>query len=296
VTGRPERFETFVPALGIWFSVSVYSPQRGEFVAVFDNITDRKRAEREVQELNRELERRVQVRTAELEVANEELEAFSYSVSHDLRAPLRAIDGFSRVLEEEFGPHLDDEGRHLVEVVRSNTRRMAQLIDDLLAFSRAARRDLRPVPVDMAAFAREAVDEQAPAAERGRYAFDVSDLPNVRGDPAMLRQVWANLLSNAVKFSRTKEAPLVEVFGAMDGGNAVYHVRDNGVGFDMRHANKLFGVFQRLHSAQEFEGTGVGLALVQRIVRRHGGHVWAEGVVGEGATFSFAIPTAGGGR
>jgi PAS domain S-box-containing protein len=295
-TGRPDRFETFVGALGIWFAVSAYSPQRGRFVAIFDNITDRRKAESEVQELNRELEARVQARTAELQAANEELEAFSYSVSHDLRAPLRAIDGFSRVLVEEFGPRIDDEGRRLLGVIRANTQRMSQLIDDLLAFSRVGRHGMQRAPVDMAAFAREAFGEQLPEAARARVTLNVGALPNVDGDPAMLRQVWANLLSNAVKFSAPKEKPVIEVFGEVDGEDAVYHVRDNGVGFDMQYADKLFGVFQRLHTTREFAGTGVGLALVQRIVQRHGGRVWAEGAVGEGATFSFALPSQGGRR
>jgi len=265
-------------------------------MSVAMDVTDRRRAEEEVRRLNEELEERVRQRTAQLEEANAELEAFSYSISHDLRAPLRAIDGFSRVLEEEYGPRVEDEGRRLLGVIRANTRRMAQLIDDLLAFSRLGRRGMQSVPVEMAAFVRDVFEEQVPEEARSRYSLTITELPNVRGDAAMLRQVWANLLSNAAKFSAPKEKPVIEVSGEIDGADAVYHVRDNGVGFDMEYADKLFGVFQRLHSIRDFEGTGVGLALVQRIVRRHGGRVWAEGAVGEGATFSFTLPIQGGPR
>jgi PAS domain S-box-containing protein len=298
-TGQPENQPASVyrdERIEGWRENYVFKLPSGELVAVYDDVTARKRAEKEVQDLNRELEARVQARTAELRAANEELEAFSYSVSHDLRAPLRAIDGFSRVMDEEYGRGLDEEGRRLLGVIRANTQRMSQLIDDLLAFSRAGRHRMQRAPVDMAALAREAFGEQLPEAARARVTLNVGALPNVDGDPAMLRQVWANLLSNAVKFSAPKEKPVIEVFGEVDGEDAVYHVRDNGVGFDMQYADKLFGVFQRLHSTGEFEGTGVGLALVQRIVQRHGGRVWAEGTVGEGATFSFALPSQGGRR
>ncbi len=249
---------------------------------MFD-ITDLKRARLETAR-----------RAAELEAANSELEAFSYSVSHDLRAPLRAIDGFSRIVEEEYGGRLDDEGRRLLRVVRDNTHRMGQLIDDLLAFSRSARHPLQPLPIDMGALARSVWEELTPPEARTRCEFTVGALPVAVGDAAMMRQVWTNLLSNAVKFTRPAERPAIAVSGRTDGREVIYTVSDNGVGFDMTYAGKLFGVFQRLHPGREFEGTGVGLALVQRIVHRHGGRVWADGAVGKGATFSFALPAPGG--
>ena len=258
------------------------------------DMTERKHAEQAVREANDLLEARVADRTAELEAANAELEAFSYSVSHDLRAPLRSIDGFSRIVEEEYGSSLDDEGRRLLRVVRDSTHKMAQLIDDLLGFSRSARHPLQPSRIDMGALARSVWEELTPAEARERCEFTVGALPEAVGDAAMIRQVWANLLANAVKFARSAEHPAITVNGRVDGREVVYTVSDNGVGFDMTYAGKLFGVFQRLHPAREFEGTGVGLALVQRIVHRHGGRVWAEGAVGKGATFSFALPAPGG--
>jgi signal transduction histidine kinase len=238
-----------------------------------------------------ELEQRVRERTAELEAANKELESFSYSVSHDLRAPLRAVDGFARMLEEDHAAQLDHEGRRRVAVIRDNSRHMGQLIDDLLAFSRLGRQALRPADVDMAALAREVI------AELGAHenaVVRVEPVPAARGDRALLKQVWANLLSNALKYSSKREAPEVEVSGASEGGQLVYRVRDNGAGFDMRYVDKLFGVFQRLHRSDEFPGTGVGLAIVQRVVARHGGRVWAEGEVGVGARFFFSLPAGDG--
>jgi light-regulated signal transduction histidine kinase (bacteriophytochrome) len=233
-----------------------------------------------------ELEQRVRERTAQLEGVNRELESFSYSVSHDLRAPLRAVDGYALMLEEDFAPRLDDEGRRLLGVVRKEARRMGQLIDDLLEFSRMGRQPPVKREVDMTALAREVVEEM-----RGeRPAAAVGALPPAGADPAMLRQVWVNLIGNAYKYSAKRGDACVEVGGRREGAENVYWVRDNGAGFDMKYAAKLFGVFQRLHRADEFSGTGVGLAIVQRVVSRHGGRVWAEGRPGEGACFYFTLP------
>jgi signal transduction histidine kinase len=234
---------------------------------------------------------------ADLTASNRELDAFSYSVSHDLRAPLRAIDGFSRILLEDYAERLDDEGRRLLGVVRGSAQRMGQLIDDLLALSRAGRTEMARTPTDMTALAGAVFAELTlDRTEGARVELRLGDLPPAAVDPALIRQVWTNLLGNAIKYTRPREHGVVEVTGDPEGDRLVYRVRDNGVGFDMELAGKLFGVFQRLHSAQEFEGTGVGLALVKRIVGRHGGEVWAEGRVGEGATFGFWLPRRPGDR
>lgn len=231
--------------------------------------------------------RRLKDARALLQEANGELESFSYSVSHDLRAPLRAIDGFSRILEEDHAHQLDAEGKRFLGVIRENTRRMGRLIDDLLAFSRLSRKDMGASVVDMAALARAAALE-AREAEKGRSVeVTVGPLPPARGDEAMLRQLWVNLLSNAFKFTRPVARPAVEIGWRAEEG--AYFVKDNGVGFDMKYRDKLFTVFQRLHPREEFEGTGVGLALVQRIARRHGGRVWADAPAGGGAVFFFTL-------
>ncbi len=418
LTGRPEKLETYVKGVEDWYSIAVYSPEREHFVAVFDVITERKAAERAVQEANELLELRIAQRTAELREAtsynrslieagidplmtigregrildvneatvratgvpredlvgsdfldyfteperaregysqvfregtvrdfelqlrhrsgrttpvevnasvyrdpdgkvlggvaaardisarkqfearlgeaNRELEAFSYSVSHELRAPLRAIDGFSALIGEAHVGQLDEEGRRLFERMRWNAQRMGQLIDDLLTFARTGRTDLVFQAEDMAHAARTAFVQVVPeSGARSRISFSVGRLPEAFGDAALLRRVWENLLSNAVKFSSTRDRPEIRVEGRVERNEAVYCVRDNGVGFDMEHAGKLFGVFHRLHRTNEFEGTGVGLALVRRIVLRHGGRVWAEGELDQGATFSFALPVRG---
>lgn len=228
-------------------------------------------------------------RTTQLEAANKELEAFSYSVSHDLRAPLRAIDGFSRVLLEDHSDKLDSEATRLLNIVRDNTQKMGQLIEDLLNLSRLGRKQMEMSEIDMAKHAKSVFDELKATTPERAIQLDIKTLPIAHGDKSMIRQVFVNLLSNAIKFTRLKEKAVIEIGSRTQGNENVYYIKDNGVGFDMLYLNKLFGVFQRLHSAEEFDGTGVGLAIVQRIIHRHGGRAWAEGKVNEGATFYFTL-------
>ncbi len=276
-----------------------------QFIGIAINVTESKRVEEEIRKLNAELEQRVVERTAQLEIANKELEAFAYSISHDLKAPLRAVDGYAQILIEDHAVRLDDEGRRVCEVITNNARRMGKLIDDLLAFSRTGRAEINPVSVDMATLANSIFFELTTPEERERIDFHVAPLPRAIGDPTLLRQVWMNLLGNAVKFSAKKERAVIEVGCAVTPPTTmatsvsseiikgkpavVYFIRDNGAGFDMAYVGKLFAVFQRLHSAKEYEGTGVGLAIVQRIVQRHGGRIWAEGEPGKGAIFHFTL-------
>ncbi|MDI6616481.1 MAG: ATP-binding protein, partial [Syntrophaceae bacterium] len=229
-----------------------------------------------------ELEQRVKERTAQLE-------AFSYSVSHDLRAPLRALSGYTQILIDDYSPVLDDEGKRVCGVISDSARNMGALIDDLLAFSRISRAAIRVSPVDMAGMIESIFLEATTAEERKRIDLQIGRLPPAQGDPVMLRHVWTNLLENAIKFSSKKKRAVIKVSTRRRGAETVYTVRDNGAGFDMQYAGKLFGVFQRLHSVKEFEGTGIGLAIVRSIIERHGGQVWAEGRVGKGATFHFTL-------
>jgi signal transduction histidine kinase len=246
----------------------------------------------EIQKLNGELEQRVKERTAQLEMMVKELEAFTYSISDDMRGPLRAIDGFSRVLMEEYPDKMDSEGKRLLNIIRSNARSMGELIEGLLTFSHLGRRPLDQADINMEELAKSVFDEVQAAYKERQVVLELQGLPPAFGDRAMIRQVLYNLISNAFKFTRPKDNPSVEIGFAEGGNQHTYYVRDNGVGFDMQYSQKLFGVFQRLHSVEEFEGTGVGLALVQRIVLRHGGRVWAEGKINEGSTFYFSLPKA----
>ncbi len=265
------------------------SKLKESYTGLKKEITERKRAEEKIQRLNRELEHRL----IEIRAANKELEAFSYSVSHDLRTPLRAIDGFSQILLEDYPDKLDREGRRVLSVIRDNTGRMGKLIEDLLTLSRLGRKEMGKTKINMEKLTRGVFEELKGVTPEGKLRMKMNDLPPAGGDESLIREVLVNLLSNAVKFSKNEKSPVIEVGGTLEDNENIYYVKDNGVGFDMKYRDKLFGVFQRLHSQQEFKGTGVGLAIVQRIIHRHGGRVWAEGKVNKGATFYFTLPRKG---
>jgi len=270
--------------LDVWLVITKLMDDAGKSIGIASterDITARKRKE-EILKLN-----------AELEAANKELEAFAFSVSHDLRAPLRAIDGFAKILVEDFPSQLGDEGKRLCSILSDNARKMGKLIDDLLAFSRLGRTVIQFSRIDMGTLANSILHELTTPESRARIDFQVESAPEAFGDPTLIRQVWMNLLSNAVKFTSKRERAVIKMRGELREDEIIYSVQDNGAGFDMKYIDKLFGVFQRLHSTREFEGTGVGLAIIQRIIHRHGGRVWAEGKVGEGAVFYFALRAKG---
>ncbi len=240
---------------------------------------------KEILDLNAALEKSVM----ELQVANKELEAFTYSVSHDLRAPLRAIHGYTKIISDEYSPTMEDEGKKMMESVMKNAKKMGQLIDDLLAFSKIGKKELNIAPINMTELAKNALQDLKNSLPPFSTKIKVQDLPQAMGDYNLMNLLFTNLISNAIKYSSQKKQAEVEIGSETQNNRIVYYVKDNGAGFDMKYYDKLFGVFQRLHSAEEFEGTGVGLALVKRIISRHGGNIWAEGKLDEGATFYFSL-------
>jgi light-regulated signal transduction histidine kinase (bacteriophytochrome) len=259
-------------------------------ISIVRDITEQRNAEEEIRNLNVALEHRVRARTVELEEAVRELESFSYSVSHDLRSPLRAIAGYAKVIEEDYAQQIGAEGRGQLDRIVSNAIRMGEIIDDLLDFARIGRAELKRAPIDMAGLVREVLAELPEAGSGRKIDVRIKTMPTAHADRSLIRQIWSNLLSNALKFTRLCEQAVIEIGGSVEAGEAHFYVRDNGAGFDMAYADKLFHVFQRLHRDTAFEGTGVGLAIVARVVQRHGGRVWAEGVPEQGATFHFTLP------
>ncbi len=288
---RENEADTVSKATFLLLPIAVFLSLTLLSVALFflnAGVSEQAQAEKEIRRLNTSLEQRVAERNAELDAAKKELEAFSYSVSHDLRAPLRAVDGFSQSVLEDYGAQLPPEGRHDLQTIREGAQRMGTLIDDLLTFSRLSRAPLKEQSVDTQEMVRNVMDDLNSERQGREIEFKVEELPGCRGDPSLLKQVWVNLLSNAVKYTRQRNPAVIEVGCKME-QEKVYFVRDNGAGFNMKYVHKLFGVFQRLHRADQFEGTGVGLAIVQRIIHRHGGRIWAEAELDRGATFYFTL-------
>jgi len=288
LTGEPARFENEAAQLHRWFEVFAFrigEAKQKKVAILFNDITTRKRTEGEMQALNRVL----QQRTVELTAVNKELEAFSYSVSHDLRAPLRHIDGFSKLLVEQHIAALPEEAREYITLIRESTTEMGQLVDDLLNLARVGRAELSLELTGLNSVVEGVVGEIKRNTTQREIEWKVQKLPFVECDPGLIRQVFANLLSNSVKFTRQREQALIEVGSTEHDGQPIIFVRDNGVGFSMKHADKLFRVFQRLHRQEDFEGTGVGLATIQRIIQKHGGRVWAESELNQGATFYFSL-------
>jgi len=325
LTGKELIFEQYTEPLKKWYSVLAYAPKKNQFATIFTDITTRKTTEKELEKYRIQMEDLVKERTMKLNAqtkkleesqraltllledmndsktiveetniklikANEELESFTYSVSHDLRAPLRAILGFSAKINSQYSAKIDNEGKRLMNVIEKNALKMSRLIDDLLTFSRMSRTDFRKSKVNMKKLAEEAWIEVRGQAKGRDIQIEIKSLPDAKGDRTMLKQVFINYLSNAAKFSKSNRPNVIEVAGNLNGSDRIYYVKDRGVGFKKQYVGKLFQVFQRLHSEKEFEGTGVGLAIVERIMRKHDGKVWAESKIDEGATFYFSLP------
>ena len=299
LTGQPTQFEDYSASIGKYYDVAAFSPEHGYFAVVISDISERKKYELEIQNFNAELENRVKQRTIELELANKELESFSYSISHDLRAPLRSINGFSQIIMDEYAQKFEPDLLHYFDLIRKNATMMGSLVDDLLNFSRLGRQSIKKVKVNPNRIIEEIIDSVQVELHDRKIDFIVQKLPECKADPSLLRQVFFNLIANSIKFTLKKKNAKIEI-GYLDvyenrsnlpfpSGIACYFIKDNGVGFDMQFYDKLFGVFQRLHRAEDYEGTGVGLAIVDRIIKKHGGTIWAESVLEQGTTFYFTF-------
>lgn len=286
----PRTFETYYASYDMWLEVRVYPHEDG--IAIFyTDITKYRKAEEEIRSFNYKLERTVAERTAALEIVNKELESFSYSVSHDLRAPLRSVHGYINIFSEEYANRLDDGAKRLIGIIQENAARMGQLIDDLLSFAKLGRKELSRTKMSMLDLVSGVWEELIRSEGHREIKFTLAELPMAYADSVTMKHVWSNLISNALKYTKHNNTTTIEigVIDEYDDGFTTYYIKDNGAGFDMRYYDKLFGVFQRLHSQEEFEGTGVGLAIVHRIIVRHGGKIWAEGKPGKGATFFFSL-------
>ncbi len=286
LTGEPERFELHFKPLETWFSISVYSTKKEYFVAVFDDITVRKTAEEKIRKLNEDLQRHA----LELERAYNDMESFSYAASHDLRSPLIIIEGFSKILLEDYAAKLDDKGKDALNRVSKSAKKMNRLITDLLAFSRVSTKDIRKSEFNIEELAQKLVEELKLTLDERDINFEIRELPSAYGDLSTINQVLVNLLTNAIKFTQTSAPAMIEIGGYTENDENIYYVRDNGIGFDMQLSDRLFGLFQRIHLAKEVEGSGIGLVIVKNIIEKHGGRVWAEGKPNEGAKFYFTLP------
>ncbi|HPJ12305.1 MAG TPA: LytS/YhcK type 5TM receptor domain-containing protein [Caldisericia bacterium] len=290
LSGKSIIFEAYSKPLQKWFSISAYSFEKGFFATVFSDITSQKQTKIQLQQLNQELDEKVRQRTKDLEESNASLEAFSYSVSHDLRAPLRAIQGFSNILLEDYSNTLPKDALRLLGIIHDNTKKMDQLIKGLLHISKVSKSALQKTQLNMQEIVEECIQDIIPPEKRSTMTIHLHPLPTASGDIVLIRQVWWNLIDNAVKFSSNHPRPILIIDGKQKSEGNEYTVKDNGVGFNEEYKEKLFTLFQRLHTSEEFQGTGIGLALVKQIVQKHGGKIWAKGGVNEGAEFTFSLP------
>jgi PAS domain S-box-containing protein len=292
-SGKPVTIEQYSHALSRWYQVHLSPKDQDHLTAIFFDVTKLKETEQELRFLNEQLEQRIEEKTQQLKIINNELDSFAYSISHDLRAPLRAVDGFSRALLETYSDKLDEKGQHYLERMRLGASRMGKLVDDLLRLSRISRRSLNLKEIDLSVLVQEIIDELRQRDPERSVEFLVAENLNALADPGLMKTALTNLLDNAWKFTRLKQTAIIEISSTLDKGNRVFSVKDNGIGLNMQYSDRVFAPFQKFHSMNEFEGTGIGLATAQRIIHRHGGRIWVQSSPDEGATFYFTLKESG---